>query len=269
MGLFQFSPEELLTFFAILVRFTVLAAVLPLIGDRMVPSPVKILFGLSISLALYPALIKQGVVKPGEALIWGATTGGVVMTVALEAMVGLTLGFVARFAFDAINFGANLMGNFMGLAMASHFDPHQETQSQVIAEIQMAIATLLFLVLDGHHLIFRAALQSYEIVGFGQAAFGNVFAQKMIDFTGEVIFFGLELSAPVALCMFAVNVAFGVIAKAIPQLNVLVLSLSVTVFVGLFVVMISMPQFGSAASHLFEMTGDRMITTLNALVGKG
>ena len=268
-GLFNFSPEELLTFFAILVRFSVLSAVLPIIGDRMVPAPVKILFALSVSLCLYPALVRSGFVKPGEALIWGATTGGIVMTIALEALVGLTLGYVARFCFDTISFGANLSGTFMGLAMASHFDPHQESQTQVLAEVQMAVAMLLFLVLDGHHLVFRAALQSYEIVGFGKAAFGQVFEQKIIEFTGQVVLFGLEISAPVSISMFVVNVAFGVIAKAIPQLNVLVLSMSVTALIGLMVLFISMPQFGSVAASLFERTGDQMVATLNALVGKG
>ena len=60
-------------------------------------------------------------------------------------MVGLVLGYTARLLFDAISLGSNLAGNFMGFAAASTYDPHQESQTQVVAEIQLAIATLMFL----------------------------------------------------------------------------------------------------------------------------
>ena len=58
----------------------------------------------------------------------------------------------------------------MGFSTASTYDPHQESQTQVVAQIQMAIAMLLFLALDGHHLMLRASLESYRIVGVGGLA---------------------------------------------------------------------------------------------------
>ena len=269
MNLFNFAPEEMLSFFATLVRFSVLVAVMPITGDRFVPAPTKVLFALAVTFALYPALIARGQIHPADALVWGSTAGGLMGTVALEAIFGFVLGYTAKLCFDSIQLGANLAGNFMGFAMASQYDPHQESQSQVIAEIQMAIAMLMFLSLDGHHLMLRAALESYQIVGMGKAGFGVIFSQKLIELTGQVIQFGLQIAAPVAVSIFAVNLAFGVMAKAVPSLNVFALSMTVTALVGLIVMLLSIPHFATACTSVFERMGDWMRIMMYAMVNRG
>lgn len=262
---FSFAQEELLTFFACLVRFSVLVAVLPVFGDRFVPAPVKVLFSVAISVVLYPALVKSGVIRPGEAMVWGATAFGIVGTVVIEAVCGLVLGFTAKLAFDAINMGANLVGNFIGFSQASVYDPHQETQTQTVAEVQMAIAMLMFLALDGHHMMLQTALDSYRVVGLGHAAFGALFGQAWISMTGEVIRFGIQIAAPIAVCLFAVNVAFGVMAKSIPQMNVLVLSFAVTTLMGMIILFLGVPQFASVSGSIFERMGDWMRNVMGVM----
>jgi flagellar biosynthesis protein FliR len=269
--LFNFNQEEILSFFAVLVRFSVLLAILPFVGDKVVPTSVKILLSLATTIALFPMLVAQGHVNIAEAAVWGNTAGGIFVTIALEIAVALVLGFVARLAFESISFGGNLVGTFMGFSTASQYDAHQESQSQVVAQIQMAIAMLLFLSLDGHHLMLRASLQSYSIVGIGglgafvNSGFNGNFAHRMIELTGEVIKFGFQLSAPVAICLFGVNVAFGVIAKAMPQINILVLSFAVTGLVGLIIMMLSVPEFQGAAANIFGQMGDWMSSVLTAM----
>ncbi len=261
MNIFDFSKisqEELLTFFAVLVRYSVLIAVMPFVGDRLIPSPVKVLLALVTTVALFPALVRQGEIMPGDAAVWGATTSGIAGTIACEVICGLLLGFTAKMLFESVSFGANLVGNFMGFGAASTYDPHQESQSQVVAQIQMAIAMLIFLALDGHHLMLRSALDSYRWVGLGKAALGAAASQRLIEFTAQVIRFGLQLAAPVAVSMFAVNVAFGVIAKAMPQLNILVLSFAVTALVGLFVMFISVPEFQGVVGAVLGRMGEWM-----------
>lgn len=250
MSLFNFDEPMLLCFFAVLVRYGTLMAVLPITGDKVVPAPVKVLLALAATVAIFPGLMATGQVKPGEALLWGATAGGIVRTVGMEAAFGLVLGYTAKLAFDAISFGANLTGTFMGFAMASAYDPHQETQSQVVAEIQMALVMLLFLALDGHHLMLRASLASYDVVGLGQAGLGELLARRLTEITGLVVRFGIQLAAPVAVSIFAVNVVFGIMSKAMPQLNVLVLSFAVTALVGLAVMFLGMPEFLAAAGDV-------------------
>lgn len=268
MSLFNFSPEEVITFFAILVRFSVIFALIPIFGDKVVPLPVKILFSLAVSMALFPGLTKNGWVRVSDAAVWGATTSGIVMTIGAEVLIGLVLGFTAKLVFDAINIGASIMGTHMGFAMASTYDHHQESNTLVVSEIQLAIATLAFLALDGHHLMLRAALESYQFCGMGQAAITELAAHRLIDITSEVLIFAMQLSAPIAVILFAVNVAFGVFSKAMPQMNVLVLSLSISALVGLVVMFFSAPEFQAVAVNIMGRSEDWMQGMLVAMASR-
>lgn len=270
MSLFNFNQEEMLTFFAVLVRYSILFSVLPFVGDRYVPMPVKILLSLAVTVALFPALVASGRVRPGEAQAWGATAGGIAGVITLEAVFALILGFTARLAFDAVNFGGNLVGNFMGFAFASTFDPHQASQTQVVAEIQMALAMLLFLVLDGHHLMLRTSLQSYGVLGLGGSGmpaqwYSAAFGQRLIELSGQVVKFGIQLAAPVSVVLFGVNVAFGVLSKAMPQLNVLVLSMAVSALVGLAVMFLSLGEFQAVTGELFARMEDWMNSVMRVM----
>lgn len=267
MHLFNFNVEELLTFFCVLIRFSVLFSVLPFIGDKTIPVPLKILFSIVVSIALFPSLVATGRIHPSEALVWGQTPSGLISTVALEAFFGLVMGFTAKLIFDSVAFGANLVGNLMGFASASIYDPHQESQTEVIAQLQTTLAMLVFLALDGHHLMLRSALESYHIVGMGKASFGAAAGQKLVELTGEVFHFGLQLAAPVGISIFAVNVAFGIMAKAMPQINVLVLSFSVTALVGLFVMFLGNAQFSNASADVMLRIGTWMEAMMRTLAG--
>jgi flagellar biosynthetic protein FliR len=269
--LFNFSPEEILCFFAVLIRFSVLMAILPFVGDRVVPGPVKVLLSLATTLALFPALVARGNINIADAAVWGSTTGGIIGTMTMEVLCALVLGFTAKLAFEAISFGGNLVGTFMGFATASQYDPHQESQTQVVSQIQMAIAMLLFLALDGHHIMLRASLSSYQVVpiggmaAFAKMGFNGALSQRLIEITGDVIKFGLQLSAPVAVCLFGVNVAFGVVAKAMPAINILVLSFAVTGIVGLAILFLSIPEFQGAVTNIFAQMDDWMRSVLLAM----
>ncbi|HTL12613.1 MAG TPA: flagellar biosynthetic protein FliR, partial [Bdellovibrionota bacterium] len=154
-NLFDLDQNQILTFFAVLVRYGTLVAVLPWIGDKVVPAPVKVLLALTLSAMLYPVLVATGKVSPQAATVWGSTSGGILSVTAVEALFGLAMGFAARMLFMAVEAGGNLAGNYMGFAMASQYDPHQESQSQVVAQIHTTLAMLIFLALDGHHLMLR------------------------------------------------------------------------------------------------------------------
>jgi len=270
MSLFNFNQEELLSFFAVLIRYSVLFAILPFVGDKSVPGPTKILLALATTIALFPALVSNGGVKPGDAMVWGASASGIISTITLEILFALALGFVARIIFDAILMGGNLVGNFMGFSIASTYDAHQESQTQVVAQVQMTLAMLIFLVLDGHHLMLRAALDSYRVVGVGSLniGLGTAFVTKLIELSGNVIRFGLEIAAPVAISLFAVNVAFGVLAKAMPQLNILVLSFAASGLIGLGVLFLSLPEFQGLVGNYLSQIGDWM-EAVTVLMAKG
>lgn len=247
-----FSIAEILLFVAVLVRLSVMTAVVPFLGDRTVPAPVKVLFSLCLSFSLFPSLLRSGHIRVEDAAQWGMTAGGIIGTTAMEVMVGLVLGYSSKLIFDVISFGSNLAGTFMGFSMASIYDPHMETQSQVFAQLQVAIATLIFIALDGHHIIIHAMVDSFKWVGVGQAVLGQALADRLLAFTTEAFRFGVQVAAPVGLSIFTVNIVFGVLSKAMPQLNVISLSFAVTILIGLVATWISLPEFGVVVVSLVD-----------------
>jgi flagellar biosynthesis protein FliR len=267
MSSFNFDLQEILTFFAVLVRYSVLLSVLPFLGDKTIPSLHKVLFSFCISAVMYPALVNAHYVRPQEAMIWGATAGGIVSTISLEVLLALLLGFVGRLIFDAIQFGAHLVGNFMGFASASIYDPHQESQTDIVARLQIILAMLLFLTLDGHHLMLGAVLNSYRWVGLAQFQFHGAVSQKLIEMTSEVFQLGLQLSAPVALSVFSIHTVFGILSKAMPQLNVFILSFAVIALVGFVVLYLSLDEFQAFSHELFERLSEWLLIMMRVIQG--
>ena len=267
MSLFNFDTGEFLAFFSVLVRFSTMLAVLPFFGDRMIPTTIKVLISLCLTVMLFPVLIRTGQVSPAQAEIWGSSSFGIITTVVLEAVFGLVIGFVSRMIFFIIEFAGNLIGQLMGFAAASMYDPHQESQTQVVAQLHTVIAMLVFIGVDGHYEMLRAALGSYAIVGVGAVGFRAVFGERLIAVTGEVLSVGFRLSAPMAITTFGINVAIGVIAKSMPQLNVLVLSLGLSALAGLCVLLLTFSDFQMIASGFFQEIGESMALMMRAAKG--
>ncbi len=263
----SFNFNEIFAFFTVLVRMSVLFAILPFLGDSAIPGKIKILLALAVSLVIYPTLVSNGVIVPSRMSVWTSSASGIIQVITLEALFALALGFSAKIIFMAIQIGGDIIGNFMGFASASQFDPHQESQSQIVAKLLTTLMLLLFLVMDGHHLMLKAALRSYEIIGIGKVVLGGTFSERILTFSGEMIRIGMQLGAPMALSLFAINIVYGVFAKAMPQMNILILSLSVSAFVGLFVLLVSLPEFQSTSRSLFSRIGDEMGYTMESMQG--
>ncbi len=262
MSVFNFSEFEILLFFAALVRVSVLFMLLPIFGDNNIPGTVKILFPFALTLMLFPVL-KAGVpaVHPSDM----QSNIGIILVVAKEAAVGLIMGFVAKMFFDALSFGFAFVGMQMGFTMASMYDHHSEANMPVISQVIMIFATLLFLGLDGHHMLIRAMVESFRLVPIGGLIFSKVIGGFVMDAAVQIFWIAVKLSAPMALVIFLANTAFGIIAKAVPQINVLVVSFSVNILVGFFVLFLTLPVFGTNVGAVFQEMFVKMTDVLHYL----
>jgi flagellar biosynthetic protein FliR len=246
------STEELLSFFMVFVRMSVLMALVPLFGDKVIPAPVKILLSLTFSVVLFPILRANGVVQVQDAVQYGSTVGRLVLTVFSEVLVGLSIGFASQLVFHAIHAAGELMSTYMGFGMASMYDPHTESQTLIISQVLGALGMLVFLAVDGHHVILRALVESYRMIQIGHFAAAEVFQKNLITMTGQVMGYAVQLSAPMSACMLLVNVVYGVLGKALPQLNILTLSMASGVLIGSLVLLISYPSLQSGMISLYD-----------------
>ncbi|MDA8815523.1 flagellar biosynthetic protein FliR [Luminiphilus sp.] len=180
-----------------------------------------------------------------------------------EVGVGLMIGFILQLAFGAIVFGAQAMSMTMGLGFAMAVDPQNGVQVPVVAQLYVILGTLLFLSLDGHLMLIAAVVESYRLVpaginGISASALSGLVSLGSIVFAG-----GILLALPVMTALLLVNLAFGIITRTAPQLNIFAVGFPVTILGGLLIMFIVMPGFLDALRNLFDVSITRSLMIFN------
>jgi flagellar biosynthesis protein FliR len=244
---YNFSQVEILTFILVMVRISVFLVAWPVFSSSNVPPPAKILLGLSLTMVMFPAAGRDRLDAASieQFYFW---------LIMREAFVGLALGFLARFFFFAISISAQIASDSIGLSSIQLMNPTTHDQSTAIEEFYTLLATLFFLGLNGHHIFIAGLAKSYEIVPLSLKALELGGLSNMGAIAQSVMVMGVKLSAPVLVSIFCMNVAMGIIGRAVPQINVLVTSMPVNIMVGLFVLIISIPLMLTGMGELLNET---------------
>jgi flagellar biosynthetic protein FliR len=248
----SWSASELLSFFMVLVRISTLIMLLPVFGDKVIPATVKILLALTFSAVIFPVLKAGGSIRISDAEVWSATSGKLILALVGELLVGIGVGFASQLVFHAIQIAGDFMSQLMGFSMASMYDPHTESQTVVLGQLFAALAMLTFLALDGHHVLFRAMIETFHLIPQGGAGLSEAFKNSMLKMVSNTLLFGIQLAAPMAACMLLVNIVYGVLGKALPQLNILTLSMASSALIGGFVLLVTYPGIQSGMSNIFS-----------------
>jgi flagellar biosynthesis protein FliR len=252
-SLMQFPEGEVVLLGLLIMRLGSFIVSMPVIGAENVPAPVKVGLAMVMSVIMFPLarMHVQGPLAMNEMLI---------ALVVRETMVGLLLGMIVRFAFYAVAMAGELIGTTSGIGAAQLFNPTLGTSSSVFEQFQSVIATLLFFGLNGHHYFIEGVLRSTEILPLGRLSFNVQVLKSLADGAGQIIFMGLQIAAPVLVSVFLAHIAMGVLGRAVPQINVLMTSIQVTLLLTIFVMIISLPtaieNMGSLVgmmSHQFDV----------------
>jgi flagellar biosynthetic protein FliR len=158
----------------------------------------------------------------------------VVMQVAHEVLTGLLMGFAVRFLLYALEMAGEIIAVQIGLSMSSNMDPVTRVHATPPNTMLVSLGTVLFLVTGAYQFCFVAFARSFEV--FPPSA---VFAPKSLDMligaSGQIFLLAIQISAPLLAISFLVNMAFSVLGRASPSLNVFILSFPVQILAGLTV----------------------------------
>ncbi len=220
------------TFLLVLARLAGLVLAAPIFGHALVPVRVRAGLAAVLAVAIAPAL--PAVPEP-------ATLPALAGALAVESALGALVGLVAQFIFAGVELGGQLAGIQMGFGIASLIDPQANAQVTVVAQWQQLLALLVFLVLDIHHLLLRALLESFRSAPPGGLVLTGIGLGGAVTLAGELFTLGVRVAAPVLVALLLTNAALGVLARTIPQLNVFVVGFPVNVGVGLVVLGVSLP----------------------------
>lgn len=212
------APETLLAILLGGVRVLALCITGPVVANPAVPVRIRVGLAFTIGLALLP-VIPRGAVPPDPSPLW------LVSAAVCEVGVGAVLGFGTRLAFDAIG----LLGGFVsiqgGLGAATVVDPTSGASSAALSSLFQAIAVIIYLAVDGHHALFSGVAASFTLVPPGGDGPDPRSFLALAQLGSGFFEIAVRLAAPVTVAMFLANVATGVIGRAMPQMNLMVVQL--------------------------------------------
>jgi len=237
------------------VRLGAMLAFAPVFGHRSVPVPHRAGLAALLAVLLAPLL------GPGP-LGGDADMIRLVLAMAGEAFVGLAIGFVAQLVIATVESAGELIGSQIGLGLTAVFDPSMAQQATAIARFEGFIALLLFLTLNGHHLLIQALAASFQRIPPGGFALEPGVAAGVVLLAGKLFRSSLDLAAPLLGLLVVLNAGMALLARIAPQTNVFLLTLPLSVGLGLIGLVQTFPAFSGAVAGLI----DRMAGDLDALL---
>jgi flagellar biosynthesis protein FliR len=219
-----------LVYLLVFARTGAMVMFLPAIGDANVPSRVRLILALAIALALAPTVAgAYPQTAPSTALTLG-------ILIAKEITVGLLIGAITRIIISAVSIAGFLIASQTGLSYAQTIDPSsQGQQGVVVGNFLSLLGTVLIFATNLHHLAIGAIAGSYHLIPPGTELPTGDMAELAIRITSGSFALGFQLAAPFLVFGFAVNAAFGVLARMMPQLQVFFVAAPVNILVGFLV----------------------------------
>ncbi|AIF43746.1 flagellar biosynthetic protein FliR [Virgibacillus sp. SK37] len=231
-------------FLLILVRVSAFFVTLPLFSYRTIPGPFKIGFSFFLSLIIYYT-VDVSVIE---------IDGTYILLVVKEAMVGLLVGLIAYILLSAIQIAGGFIDFQMGFAIANVVDPQTGAQSPLMGQYFYIIALLFLLSVNGHHLLIDGIYNSYQFIPIdAYIPFQNgSIADFVIDTFNKMFLIAFQMAIPIVGCLFLVDVALGIIARTVPQLNVFVVGLPLKILVSFMAIFVFLSLYVSLINRLFE-----------------
>lgn len=258
----NFTSTELISWVTLyswpFVRIAAFVSVAPIFGTHTVPMRVRLMIAIALAMIAAPVLPKMKFIDP-------LSYEGIVVTFH-QVLIGLAIGFTMTLIFSVLITGGQMVAQLMGLGFASMMDPQNGVSVPVVGQFYTIMATLIFLVLNGHLVLIDLLVSSFQTLPVGE--FG-LSIDKIWQFVlwSKVIFVGaLMIALPAVTALLLVNVAFGVMTRTSPQLNIFAVGFPITILLGFILILITLPYFIPKLQQLFEHSFNFI---RNTLIAKG
>ncbi len=259
-ALYPGAWTQILDLVLVFLRLLGLFLLVPVFSHASIPVTIRLLTALALSLAVYP------LVHPFLGAV-PTTLTGLVGGALRESVVGLLMGFIAYLTFEAIELAAQFVGYQMGLGAAGLMDPQNHAQVSVIVPLHTWLALMIFLVANFHHEFIRLFVVSFEITQRSQFQSwdGPGMLNAFFTVTAKLFIVAVQMAAPFTLLILGMNIALGLFARLLPQINMLLFSFSLTVFLGFSGLYVVAPDLLHYIEGLLGEMSNDVISVLRVL----
>lgn len=252
------SLPQLQLFFLVFLRVGAIIISIPVFDSRSIPLFFKIALALTTSMVLFPLLKLEPLPVLNNLFAMGVSAAG-------EILLGLVIGFSVKLIFAGIQLAGQLAGYQMGMALANVMDPSASQQVPLLAQFNNLIALLIFITINAHYWFVRALALSFQLVPPLNATFSGSLMEHLIKMSGNMFVIGIQIGAPVIAVLLITSVAFGLIARTVPQMNVFIVAMPLKIGVGLLFLGFSLPYFSAFLQKIFNGLSQNIIFMLRAM----
>ena len=232
----QFGEQQVAGFFLVLARISPLFLLAPLFSSKLVPARARGIVAVGLALGIAPIALHAGDRQPIPLDV--LALGGLVLK---EMLVGLGFAFALAALFAAIQVAGSLLDTLIGFSFGALVDPVTGTNGGVLNQLYALIGVMIFVAINGDAWVIQGLARSYDAVPLAQAPqLGSLVEGAQLAFSG-IFGAAIMVCAPVLLAVLLTDVAFGLVSRVVPQLNVFAVGFPAKVLVGLVLVGASLP----------------------------
>ncbi|OXX56616.1 flagellar biosynthetic protein FliR [Vibrio sp. V12_P9A6T4] len=246
--------EWIASYFWPYTRISAMLMVMSVTGARFVPTRVRLYLGLAITFAMMPAI--PAVSETVELLSFKGF-----LTTFEQIIIGVAMGMITQFIIQTFVMLGQILGMQASLGFASMVDPVNGQNTPLLGQLFMFLATLFFLATDGHLKMIQLVVFSFKTLPIGDGALTTVDFRELALWLGIMFKVALSMSLSGIIALLTVNLSFGVMTRAAPQLNIFSLGFAFALLVGL---LLCWYILGGLYSHyeLFWLEGEQQICRL-------
>lgn len=248
----NFSDFEIATFiqqyFLPFCRIGMMFLVMPVIGSRIVSPRIRLVLAFLVSILVVPILPQLPSV-PSLSL-------PSLLFIVQELSIGAIIGFTFQIVFQVFVLSGQFIAMKMGLGFASMNDPTNGVQTTVLSQFFLMLVTLSFVLINGHLVLISLVVESFKSFPSGQFLIQADMFLKVAQLGSWMFATAIVFSLPILTSLLIVNIAFGVMSRAAPQLNIFAVGFPFTLVCGLVLVWLGLSNFTesfeSSMSYGFE-----------------
>lgn len=214
------------------VRIGAFMMVMPVIGSSFVPTRVRLILAVAITIVMAPVL-------PAKPDVQFLSLAGVI-TVFQEVGIGILMGFAVQFVFDAITLGGQVIAMSMGLGFAVFLDRARGVSIPVLGQLFLMLGMLVFLSLDGHLALISLVAESFTLLPIAGRGLSSSVILDLLLWSQQLFVFAMKIALPAISALIVVNLSFGVMSRAAPTLNLFAVGFPVAMLLGFVVIFLSM-----------------------------
>lgn len=228
--------ESVTAFFLVLARVSPLFIIAPLFSAKQVPKQARGIAAVGVSIGL------AGVAAHGQQIPTAPLQVGALMVE--QVMVGILLSFTVAALMAAVQTAGGLADAVSGLSFGATVDPINGNPGGTFSEIYSLIGVMLFVAIGGDAWVLHGIARTFDLVPLTRAPhLGSMVNAAQLS-VSSLFVSGVEVAAPVILAVLITDVAFGMVSKVVPQMNVFSVAFPLKVGVSILVVAASLPFLG-------------------------